>query len=595
MTYEKGLFAQADPGIVSGSTIERKKMSTKTIYKRIALVAVTALGAGVLSVAPASAAVTATTITSITSLTSGGTTTSATAAQATGNQVRFVITGTGTGDLFLTTDSGGSILSASDTNDIAAGALEADTAWTALNGINYTNGATTDADTTADLHNIALTSLTVGNQVVKVQVLGANGIYTTLATLTVTWLAAATEAGIDAAQSTIYAVASGTTCDFGTSKAADMNASAAIAISSVPAGTAVDLCFMGRNKAGAALTAAGATTAISSAGATFAAEGAEDGGFEAASAGAASAAFQGASTITVIFIDALGGAATLTTSVSYYGDIRSITLANAPVAGGYAAAKGGTNDAGTSASVLSALTNAGLPGTSTSGTGWLFATGKDASGTVTNLSVTTGDVSGFTVDSDFTAGAPAAGSNDSAGTVVSMSTGAGDISPAAFGSNVVLVKCSSTAEKLSISLIAVTDAGTKITSTPVTFYCSGAVSKVTVTATAATANVDAVDAKGYPVADGTSVSLVASNGAVVAPATKSTVNGKFATAAIVIPSTQSATASVTAIVGSVTGSASITGTGTSELASITTLVNSLIAKINALNKLVIKIQKKVRA
>jgi hypothetical protein len=55
MTYEKGLFAQADPEIVSGSTIERKKMSTKTIYKRIALVAVAALGAGVLSVAPANA------------------------------------------------------------------------------------------------------------------------------------------------------------------------------------------------------------------------------------------------------------------------------------------------------------------------------------------------------------------------------------------------------------------------------------------------------------------------------------------------------------------------------------------------------------
>jgi trimeric autotransporter adhesin len=59
MTYEKGVFAQAEPGIASGSTIERKKMSTKTIYKRIALVAVTALGAGVLSVAPASATVTA--------------------------------------------------------------------------------------------------------------------------------------------------------------------------------------------------------------------------------------------------------------------------------------------------------------------------------------------------------------------------------------------------------------------------------------------------------------------------------------------------------------------------------------------------------
>jgi hypothetical protein len=55
MTYVSALEAQADPGIVSGSTIERKIMSTKTIYKRIALVAVTALGAGVLSVAPAHA------------------------------------------------------------------------------------------------------------------------------------------------------------------------------------------------------------------------------------------------------------------------------------------------------------------------------------------------------------------------------------------------------------------------------------------------------------------------------------------------------------------------------------------------------------
>ena len=58
MTYEKGLFAQADPGIVSESTIERNKMSTKTSFKRIALVAVAALGMGVLtSVSPASAAI----------------------------------------------------------------------------------------------------------------------------------------------------------------------------------------------------------------------------------------------------------------------------------------------------------------------------------------------------------------------------------------------------------------------------------------------------------------------------------------------------------------------------------------------------------
>ena len=46
---------KAEIGMVPNSTIERKQMSTKTIFKRIALVAVAALGLGVLSVAPSSA------------------------------------------------------------------------------------------------------------------------------------------------------------------------------------------------------------------------------------------------------------------------------------------------------------------------------------------------------------------------------------------------------------------------------------------------------------------------------------------------------------------------------------------------------------
>jgi trimeric autotransporter adhesin len=57
MTYERAFFAQAEPRIVRGSTIERKQMSTKTTFKRIALVAVAALGFGVLSVVPSQAAV----------------------------------------------------------------------------------------------------------------------------------------------------------------------------------------------------------------------------------------------------------------------------------------------------------------------------------------------------------------------------------------------------------------------------------------------------------------------------------------------------------------------------------------------------------
>ena len=54
---------QAESGIVLESTIERKQMSTKTTFKRIALVTVAALGFGVMSVAPSSAAVLADTYT----------------------------------------------------------------------------------------------------------------------------------------------------------------------------------------------------------------------------------------------------------------------------------------------------------------------------------------------------------------------------------------------------------------------------------------------------------------------------------------------------------------------------------------------------
>ena len=52
---EQVRLLQAEPRIVRGSTIERKQMSTKTTFKRIALVAVAAMGFGMLSVAPSSA------------------------------------------------------------------------------------------------------------------------------------------------------------------------------------------------------------------------------------------------------------------------------------------------------------------------------------------------------------------------------------------------------------------------------------------------------------------------------------------------------------------------------------------------------------
>ena len=55
---EKAFSRQADLKKSFGSTfIERKQMSTKTTFKRIALVAVASLGFGMLSVAPSTAAV----------------------------------------------------------------------------------------------------------------------------------------------------------------------------------------------------------------------------------------------------------------------------------------------------------------------------------------------------------------------------------------------------------------------------------------------------------------------------------------------------------------------------------------------------------
>ena len=77
ITYERALFIQAEIRIVRNSTNERKQMSTKTTFKRIALVAVAALGLGVLSVAPSSAAVSGVTLTATngaTTLRSGSTT-----------------------------------------------------------------------------------------------------------------------------------------------------------------------------------------------------------------------------------------------------------------------------------------------------------------------------------------------------------------------------------------------------------------------------------------------------------------------------------------------------------------------------------------
>ena len=56
MTYESVSFTQAELGKGLNSTTERKSMSTKTTIKRIALVAASAFGLGMVSIVTAYAA-----------------------------------------------------------------------------------------------------------------------------------------------------------------------------------------------------------------------------------------------------------------------------------------------------------------------------------------------------------------------------------------------------------------------------------------------------------------------------------------------------------------------------------------------------------
>jgi hypothetical protein len=99
------------------------------------------------------------------------------------------------------------------------------------------------------------------------------------------------------------------------------------------------------------------------------------------------------------------------------------------------------------------------------------------------------------------------------------------------------------------------------------FYTSGALATITVTPAVTSGatneltsvNVSAVDANGYPAEDGTSVSLLASNGGSIAPQTKTLAAGVFATAAALVLGNGDTT--VTAVSGSKSGSAVVSVTG----------------------------------
>ena len=181
---------------VSNVTIERKIMSTKTTFKRVALVAVAAVGLGLLSAVPSNAAP------SFTNGTQGlGILTSSTAAQtqAIGGQAAVVIN--------LDTPTVGDRV----TNVVVSG-VGSVVSTTLANVVHYSaqpaTGASSWSDSTSAIvgatptDTVVVTSGVVGTTTITATPLDANGTPGTPVTKTITWTAVAATAVIN--HSTAY-------------------------------------------------------------------------------------------------------------------------------------------------------------------------------------------------------------------------------------------------------------------------------------------------------------------------------------------------------------------------------------------------------
>jgi len=596
MTNELNLFSPAaiKKGLIA--TSERKKMSTKTLRKRIALVAVAALGFTGLTIVSANAAVTVavgTTPWNVSTAYAGTGTTAATQVVGGNVQLTFAETVTVTGSAAAITSfsstgvgvfSSASVSGGTTIYPTGVGAIGVSATAYAFPNVAFGIGSTSTSAVALVTTTINVTSSVAGTQTLTATIPDSNGTPSATYTATITWLPAAST-GVNAANSSIW-VQSSATCAAAssTSKATDLVAYTSSVVPIYPAGGTPTVCVIARDANNNLVSLSSSSTISSSINGGGAVSGTVTSGRVYKTLTAVSGA-QGNATISAVLIDSYSNVVTLSTSVAFYGTLSSLALGNVTYAA-YAASDNTT------------LTNtyAGFADqASTSKVGVLSMLAKDSGGNVIDVytsgstnSITT---SNWTIDSDKTPGAPADRASDSLGaTITAVSPEATDLSSAYWGANVAYVTCSAYPEKLTLTAWGKDSAGNWVKSNPATFYCSGAASKVNVTADMTSAQVNITDANGYPVPDLTSVTLAASNGAVVAPSSKSTENGKFHTAAVVLPSATNAF-TVTAIVGSKSGTSASVGTNASSTTDAQ--IASLIAKINALSKLIAKIQKKL--
>jgi hypothetical protein len=183
MTYEKALISQAELRIVRGSTNERKQMSTKTLRKRIALVAVSALGFGLVSTVPAFAlartasAGTSTTVQAGVSSTLTTLTLSAPLAAATPDTIVVASTTGPAGGAITITDIGGSTI-------VTTAAANVNTVGQASHSLTAGTADSTTGVVTGSVNMPGVYVMTIGGTAVTINVVAGTSTTTTLTAVT---------------------------------------------------------------------------------------------------------------------------------------------------------------------------------------------------------------------------------------------------------------------------------------------------------------------------------------------------------------------------------------------------------------------------
>ena len=600
MSYERAFLCKADFEKASKSTIERKQMSIKTTLKRIALVAVSSLGLGLMSVLPANAGVgdvtaaflgrlnttvdiDGSTLTTYSATSINSTTTLATDAPGVSRTSGLASNATSASFVALTVPQGSRVVFAITSVDGTQAFGTSDLHTLIINGqtVKAVAGtAATENTLTYDVSSTATVGTYAASIVTKTGTSGATTI-TNNFTFTIATKASSSRS-VSADYSSISVVRYGdeaqcttTTKSAWTTRMATYGISTGYAYGGAVDATSYLVCLNIRSGDDTALTP---DSVFLSTGKGFVADShtSADGTVSGVSVTPASGMVkadligdsiqEGATTITAV-ITYNSGAITLTTPFTWYGDLASLTLSNYSYAQSISAsAAAGTNN--------------------------LFITAKDDQGNVipyeawsdatttgkVRTALSTGSAADLKLVSSNGNGAATTTRGQSNAYASVLFEGQRDLSTdvnSPYGT--IDIDCAtSRAESIDVTVYGynVLTLAQDIASNTVTFVCSSATA-ASVTVSPAKSEVAAggtttlqvlvKDANGLIVPDGTSVTLATSNGNAITGGSTSTTNGALYTAATFVGSTDDNVAIVTGAAGAVTGNASIkVGTGISK-------------------------------